>query len=296
MSLLGYVIAFAIGFIIVLLLGYFKRKAFSTVVIIGAVLAGFTVLLAAHLRYSVSSVIEEKERITRQEAAVIERLELIREAELAYIEVNGNYTSDWDKLISFIDTGKFPIVQRIERVITLSYGADSSVITFDTLGMISAKDRIFKATHNVNAANDGVFEGFKVKEGEEVKQGSNAYVLNQDGRNVTHKFRRSGTVTRLESVKEGQNVSKGQLLITLEETKFDENINLEDIPYVPGRKNVKFDIFATEVDKNGTIVDVIEVKNPQPFDPTRSEDAESRTRQPLRFGSKTDVTTSGNWE
>lgn len=264
--------------------------------IVSIVLLIASIGLAYYLTDSIKSEIEEKQLISKKESAIIEKLKLIREAETVYLEVHGDYTSNWDSLINFVKNGQYPIVQRKERVITLDYGADSSIVTFDTLGVVPAKERIFKATHNVNAANDGTLIEYLVEEGSNVNQGNSAYVLNQNGRRVTHKFRKSGTVTNLEDIKRGEEVTKGQLLMTLEETKFDPNTNIDRLAYVPGYKDVKFEIYAAEVDKGGTLVDVIEVRNPRPVNPARSEEEDARTRKPLRFGSKTDVTTTGNWE
>lgn len=264
--------------------------------IISIVLLLASLSLGYYLVNSVKSEIDEKEVIAQREAEVIEKLKLIREAEIAYLEVKGNYTSDWDKLINFIKYDSFPIIQRKERVVTLSYGADSSIVTYDTLGIISARERIFKSSYNVNAANDGIFQRFLVQTNDKVKQGQGAYVLDQNGREVTHKFRHSGTVVKQENIFEGQQVTKGDLLMTLEQQRFDPEFDLDRLAYVPGYDNVKFTIYAAEVDKSGVLVDVIEVANPKPFNPERSEDADVRTKKPLRFGSKTDVTTSGNWE
>ena len=252
--------------------------------------------LAYFLFDDINTEIKAKEQIASQEAAVIDHLMLIREAEIAYQEVYGKYTSDWDKLANFIANGQFPIVERKETVYTLSYGADSTVVSYDTLGLIPAKERIFIQTHNVTAANNGTFVNFIAEVGSKVTKSTSAYVLNQDGKRTTHKFRDNGKVVKKENVSAGQKVNKGDLLMTLEETKFDENIDLSQLAYVPGLDNVKFEIFADQLDKNGTAVNVIEVKNTHPFDPTRTEDAESKGRKPLRFGSRTDVTTSGNWE
>ena len=44
--------------------------------------------------------------------AVTERLEQIREAELAYKQEFGKFTGDWDVLTSFVDTGKVTIYER----------------------------------------------------------------------------------------------------------------------------------------------------------------------------------------
>jgi hypothetical protein len=43
-------------------------------------------------------------------------------------------------------------------------------------------------------------------------------------------------------------------------------------------------------------VDVIEVKDPKPVNPNRKESNEAKNRKPLHFGSRFDISTSGNWE
>ena len=44
------------------------------------------------------------------------------------------------------------------------------------------------------------------------------------------------------------------------------------------------------------MVDVLEVIDPCPADPTRKESNDNRKRKYLRFGSRDEVTTTGNWE
>ncbi len=100
--------------------------------------------LAVFLALRIKSSIDEKERISLLEARVIEQLKMIREAEVAYMQVNGVYTSDWDKLLSFIDTGVLYLVERSETIITLPYGKDSIVVAIDTLGTQSVMDSLFK--------------------------------------------------------------------------------------------------------------------------------------------------------
>lgn len=252
--------------------------------------------LGIYLVSSIKGTMDERALISEREAQVIEKLMFIREAEIVYLEVNGNYTSDWDKLIDFIENGQYPIIQKKERIVTLSYGADSSIVTYDTLDIIPAKDRIFKTTHNVNAANDGAILSYEVSNGDLAVKGSPAYTLNQNGKKVTHKFKESGVVRIYDDFTVGDVVAKGALLMSVTETKFDPNIDVSRLAYVPGLESAKFDIFAAEIERSNLIVDVIEVVNPKPFDPTRKEDSESKNRRPLRFGSKTDVTTAGNWE
>ncbi len=254
--------------------------------------------LAWYLGSSIKQSIDDRKMIATREGAIIEKLKLIREAEIVYQEVNGDYTSDWNELINFIKNGQVPIVEKKETIITLDYGADSVIVEYDTLEIVPARERIFEESHSVLAANDGVFRGFQLEVGEMAQQGNVAYRLYQNDREVEHKFRNDGQVVTRQPIQTGQQVAKGDLLMTLVETKFNPNINLDRLAYVPGYdgEEVKFEIYTGEVTKGNVQVDVIEVKNTRPFDPTRSESNDATNRKPLRFGSRTDVTTAGNWE
>ena len=75
------------------------------------------------------------------------------------------------------------------------------------------------------------------------------------------------------------------------------NYDFTKLKYIPeNKKNKEFEIFVGSIEKSGVKIDVIEVRDTDPIDPTRKEDNDGRNRKPLRFGSRTDVTTSGNWE
>ncbi|MEJ2005912.1 MAG: hypothetical protein P8X57_13355, partial [Cyclobacteriaceae bacterium] len=145
--------------------------------------------LAWYLGSSIKQSIDDRKMIATRESAVIEKLKLIREAEILYQEVNGDYTDDWNELINFIKNGEVPIIEKKETIITLDYGADSVVVEYDTLEVVPARDRIFRESHSVLAANDGVFRGFQLEVGEMAEQGNVAYRLFQNGRVVEHKFR-----------------------------------------------------------------------------------------------------------
>lgn len=92
---------------------------------------------------SIIGSVEEEKRIARIEALIIDKLKLIRDAEVAYKDVHGQYTSDWNKLISFIDTGKIYITQRREETTLLEYGAEETEIFIDTLGSVPVQDSLF---------------------------------------------------------------------------------------------------------------------------------------------------------
>ena len=53
---------------------------------------------------------------------------------------------------------------------------------------------------------------------------------------------------------------------------------------------------AGKIEKGGVSVNVVEVKNPKPIDPDRNESNDANINKPLRFGSRTSITTAGNWE
>jgi len=84
---------------------------------------------------------------------------------------------------------------------------------------------------------------------------------------------------------------------TLFNTPEFKNYDFSKLKYIPeNQKNAEFEIFTARIEKSGVKVNVIEVRDTDPVDRTRNEENDGRNRKPLRFGSRTDVTTSGNWE
>ena len=196
----------------------------SRIKILTTVFAITSVGLAYYLYDSINTTIKETKRIATMEAAIINQLKLIREAELGYKAVHGRYTSNWDSLLHFVDSGYFYITERIETVITLDYGADSTSVQIDTLGRVQVIDSLYSA----------------------------------------HKY---------------------------------PNFNLAELPYVPGiTPKIKFLIWADEIKKANLLVSSVEVWNPSPINPNRDEESEINIKKPLRFGSRTNITTAGNWE
>jgi|TARA_Y100000994_G_scaffold183074_1_gene151896 hypothetical protein len=184
-----------------------------------------TLLLAAGLAfYLVNSIkfsIDEEARINEAEAKVIEKLKMIRSAQIAFQSVNGQFASEWDTLLNFIDSGNIFLIQRREETVLLDYGAEETTLYLDTLGSVTVIDSLFSSIPNFVASN----------------------LIN-----------------------------------------------------VPGYENVQFEIWASKIEKGGVEVDVVEVRNPKPFDPNRKESNEANINKPLRFGSRTSITTAGNWE
>ncbi|MBX2895874.1 MAG: hypothetical protein KF763_10560 [Cyclobacteriaceae bacterium] len=264
--------------------------------ILTGVLLILSLVLAWLLYRSVQGTIEERESISTTEAAVIEKLKFIREAEIVFQSVNKRYTANWDSLADFIRNGRVPIIQRREEIKQLAYGQEEVKVVIDTLGFVSAHDRIFKKTYTVNASDNGIFMGFKVKEGDILVKNQRTYMIKVGDKVNEPPLIDQGVVTKLEAVKQGDELKKGQALMTLTDEIFDSKIDLATLGNVPGKDNLKFDIYVGVVERGGLKVQVIEVKDPKPVNPIRKETNEAKNRKPLHFGSRVDVSTSGNWE
>ena len=257
------------------------------------------VALGVYLVLRIKNSIDEETRIKQSETLIIEKLMLIRDAEKAFQTVYGKYTSDWDTLMNFIENGQFPITKRTERIIELAYGVDSSIVIIDTLEIIPVRDYIFEKTHNIYAAGDGVFGEYFVEPGQYIIKGSKIYSMTNKitGKKVNQIAKESGRVHDIVAKSEGTELSKGQMLFIMTEELFDPNTDISQLPYIPfSNPIVKFEIYAERVERNRLLVNVIEVRDIAPSNPTRSEDNEANSKKPLRFGSRTEVTTAGNWE
>ena len=96
---------------------------------------------------SVKSKIDEDVAIKKSEEKVRKRLIEIREAEKAFQSVHKYYTSNWDSLINFVETGVVFNVQKREIITTRppekSHLGDSVRIVYDTLGSDPVMTKIF---------------------------------------------------------------------------------------------------------------------------------------------------------
>lgn len=108
------------------------------------------VIYLGYLLYdSINSKIELTKAIERSEAQVIDRLKQVREAEKAFKDVNGYYTSDWDSLVTFVQSDSLPIVEKIEKITPRRrddpdyYKGDIIEVTYDTIGREPVLEKIF---------------------------------------------------------------------------------------------------------------------------------------------------------
>lgn len=192
-------------------------KILTVVIFIGAIAVGYL------LYDSIDSTIEEAKEIERVENMVKAKLEMIRDAQIAYQNTYGDYADTWEKLISYVDSGKIWLIQRTETIKMLAYGAEESTISYDTLGHVFVQDSLFKRSQYPN-------------------------------------FKPS------------------------------------DLPRLPHAPDKFFSLWAKDSIRSGVNVDYIEVVDTFPFDKTRKDDNEIDNRRPLRFGSRTEISTAGNWQ
>ena len=86
-------------------------------------------------------------------AQVIDNLIDVRDSQLAYRTVTGQFANNWDNLVRFLDTAKFTITQRRDSSVldveaTRRFGGVETfidVVIIDTLGFASVKDSLFGA-------------------------------------------------------------------------------------------------------------------------------------------------------
>lgn len=113
----------------------------------------------------------EKEKDKRYQV-VVDRLLDIRNAEVAYKDVNGEYTDKYENLISFIDTAQVAITERRDSTVldvekTRQFNGIEyfkTLILTDTIGYYSVKDSLFKNIDYKTIMNVGVGEpGAKFK-------------------------------------------------------------------------------------------------------------------------------------
>jgi hypothetical protein len=153
---------------------------------IKAVLYVISVVLAYQIYLSVMAPITFNKNREERFSSVIEKLKDIRDAQVAYKTVNGEFAKDFESLISFIDTGVYTITQqkdssfmRYNRVYRIDMQVDTVVV--DTLGTVAVKDSLFKGDSSyktlfsVPFAQNG--ERFEMKAEVVNKQGFDAPVF-----------------------------------------------------------------------------------------------------------------------
>ena len=189
-------------------------RILSIVFLISALTLGY------FLYKSVDDVMQQEKLIIATEARIIEKLQMLRDAQVAYLATNGVYAGNWNDLKKFIQDGKIWLVQRTETTKLLEYGKEEITVKYDTLGSVNVIDCLFN------------------------------------------------------------------------ERKY-PNFNLDNLQVVPGSGGKQFEFFADKVERTQREIPVFEIRDPDPINPKRRLNNKEKA---LRVGSRTDSSTSGNWE
>lgn len=117
------------------------------------------IIIFAYILYAgIERPIEfEKVKKERYEATIA-RLKDIRKAELAYKDVNGKFTGSWDTLISFVKTGKIPLVRKIGML------TDSMIEAGWTEKMALKEGKIIRDTIRVSVLDTIFGKDYKIDE------------------------------------------------------------------------------------------------------------------------------------
>ncbi|MEQ6122922.1 hypothetical protein AAON49_01810 [Pseudotenacibaculum sp. MALMAid0570] len=161
--LLAIVVAIALSYVIVKFLPLKLRWVASLVLLIAAV------FLVYKIYDGVMKPINFDKKKTKRFAQVIKNLKIIRDAEVAYYEVNGDYTKDKAALIRFIDTAQRAIVETRDTVVKVNKGSkwqpvmvDVEKRVKDTIGyepiLDDFKDRDYKNMFIVPGVDGKEFE------------------------------------------------------------------------------------------------------------------------------------------
>jgi len=259
--------------------------------ILSIVFLAVALYLGYFLFDSIKSVIDEEKFIKKTEAGIIEQLKLIRDTEVAFQLVHGKYTSDWDSLISFLDSGTIYITERREEIIPKEYGTEDIIVHIDTLGTMSAKEYVFTENYLLSASDTGVISNINFKVQDNITKNFQLYQLQTDEKLFKVRSEYEGIVTKV-YVRPGQLINKGDNIADMVRYKYPTNIDITRLASIPS-SDEKFDIFADKINRSGVWIDVFEVKDISPVNPERRK---NNNEKALRVGSRTDVTIAGNWE
>ena len=117
---------------------------------------------------SINGPINFNKKKNERYALVINKLKLIRKAQIAHKDVNGVFSNNFDSLVKFIDTGIFTLIEKrdssyMEYDRTYRIDMLREVIVIDTLGFVPVKDSLFKNSNAYKNFADVPVEGIEAK-------------------------------------------------------------------------------------------------------------------------------------
>ena len=136
-----------------------------------AILWVLAILFSYKIYDSINGPINFNKTKNERYAIVINKLKLIRKAQIAHKDVNGIYCENFDSLVKFIDNGIFTLIEKrdssyMEYDRTYRIDMLREVVVVDTLGFVPVKDSLFKNTDVyksfANVPIDGIDAKFEI--------------------------------------------------------------------------------------------------------------------------------------
>ncbi|MBT8317804.1 MAG: hypothetical protein HKP59_09255 [Lutibacter sp.] len=155
------------GFLAYAIVNFIPRKLHWIVSIV-------LIALAAFLVYKINFEIQKPVQFNKEKkikyAAVIKKMKILRDAQVAHKKVTGKYTSNGEGLIQFIDTAQFALTQtrNVPKTIDVGGGITKEIEerVVDTIGYEAVKLR-FAGLDYKNMLNiPGTDQQFKIEIGE----------------------------------------------------------------------------------------------------------------------------------
>jgi hypothetical protein len=148
--ILGGSLILAVGLFSVLMkLGVLNGTIQKVLFFVFLPLAAFTAYLSYRsIQAPIEFNIEKKKRYAKVET----RLKTIRDWQLAYKSVYRAYASNFDTLITFINTDSFPVIKALGTVpdsLTEQQAINLGLVTRDTI-LVSVRDSLFKSDGDIN--------------------------------------------------------------------------------------------------------------------------------------------------
>ncbi|WP_372768627.1 hypothetical protein [Lutibacter sp.] len=162
--LIGIVVTAFLAYAIV---NYIPRK-WHWILSVGLVL--ISIFLVYQINFEITKPIKFNSEKRAKYAKVINNLKIIRDAEVAYKKVTGNYTTDGESLISFIDTAKFALTQTryVPKTIALGGGITKEIEerVVDTIGFEDVKNSFAGKDYKNMMKIPDTDQNFKIEVGE----------------------------------------------------------------------------------------------------------------------------------
>ncbi|MGB0422951.1 MAG: hypothetical protein ACPGED_01455 [Flavobacteriales bacterium] len=222
-------------------------------------LVGFAscVFLTVRLWQSIDSEMKFLAKKERIDATVIQRLKDIRQAQISYKEINGNYTNDMSELKTFINSKIIPIPFKTGVLDTTAEAAME-------LGKIISKSDVDSVAQSLEMSP----AAFEARVGDIANGGFQGYEI------------RDTTYSSFYDLNFKPHLRVKKRL---------PNVNLDSLGLSPASGQA-FKIDLGRIQTGGVTVPTIRVQDPTPFG------REKVRKDTLQFGSTTEAHTDGNWK